>query len=389
MKKKLIIIVSVVAALALVASGVVFLPKILEEAKTPDAPEPSTAEKVPEAEKITQTVEIAEPVENENILQTELIIKNKEHSFTVMKTDFENRYSEEELMEFSSVLSMSFGYDDYYNWNGEAESVVNELLNNCLTSSKWVFSSLVTDDEELMNKASRELALYLNDENARVDYGLVKLEDLNAYIKDMYGENARTFTGEDFMSVEEAVKNNGKVFDYNSDMYSQIRYFPQNDLLWLASRDTGYYSTITYIYNITEENGEYIVYTLRDFEDYSTGNTFSSQQSYVLEALSWDERNCLYTSVCTLGISENGDFYLKNVEEKCIFADGFSGDYVVKCDADLYEWKTYNQPFTKIGTVKKGTVVTIGVDYFTEEYEYILNEDFAGYIKPENLEKIE
>ncbi len=381
MKKKIIVILSVVIFLALVVSGIVFLPKIFDKAQTTSAPESSTSEKV-------QTTSVPELPTTEKEIKTEVVIENDRHSFTVMKTDFEKNFTEEELWEISSVLSMSFGCDDYYNWNGEAEFVVNELLNNCLTSTKWVFKSLVTEDEDIINKASQELAIYMNDENAQVDYGIVELDVLNSYIKDMYGEKARTFVGEDFMSVEEALKNNGKVFDYHSDMYSQIRYFPQNNLIWLASRDTGYSSAISYIYDITEENGDFIVYAVGGVDNYAADNTFSAHQSYVLKELTWGESSYIYENVCTLGVSENGDFYLKKVEPRCIFADGFSGDYIVNADADLYERKIYTQGLKKVGTIKKGTVVTLGENYIEDEYEYIINEDFSGYIEPEYLEKI-
>lgn len=132
MKKKIIIILSVVIVLALVVSGIVFLPKIFDKAQTTSAPESSTSEKV-------QTTSVPELPTTEKVIKTEVVIENDRHSFTVMKTDFEKNFTEEELWEISSVLSMSFGYDDYYNWNGEAEFVVNELLNNCLTSTKWFF----------------------------------------------------------------------------------------------------------------------------------------------------------------------------------------------------------------------------------------------------------
>ncbi|MBP3697624.1 MAG: hypothetical protein J6J45_08790, partial [Clostridia bacterium] len=116
--------------------------------------------------------------------------------------------------------------------------------------------------------------------------------------------------------------------------------------------------------------------------------TFSAHQSYVLKELTWGESSYIYENVCTLGVSENGDFYLKKVEPRCIFADGFSGDYIVNADTDLYERKIYTQGLKKVGTVKKGTIVTLGENYIEDEYEYIINEDFSGYIEPEYLEKI-
>ena len=183
-----------------IASEILLPRKVWLPPVTTSAPESSTSEKV-------QTTSVPELSTTEKVIKTEVVIENDRHSFTVMKTDFEKNFTEEELWEISSVLSMSFGCEDYYNWNGEAEFVVNELLNNCLTSTKWVFKSLVTEDEDIINKASQELAIYMNDENAQVDYGIVELDVLNSYIKDMYGENARTFVGEDFMTVEEALKN--------------------------------------------------------------------------------------------------------------------------------------------------------------------------------------
>jgi hypothetical protein len=285
---------------------------------------------------------------------------------------------------------MSFGYEDYYNWNGEAEFVVNELINNCLiVPFKWPFKSIITDDEEILKKASAELSVYMNDENATVGYGVAELDTLNAYIKDVYGENARTFVGSDFMSVEEALKKNGKIFDYQSDMYSQIRYFPQNDLVWIASRDTGFFATTSYIYDIKTVDGDYVLYTVGNVEEYGYGDDFLSYQEGMFEYLSWGSSEWLPAYVYTLGVSQNGDFYLKSVEEKCLYADGFSGDYVVTADTDLWDKRIYTQPFKKVGTVKEGTVVTIGEKYFGDEYEYIINEEFSGYIDPKFLEERE
>lgn len=72
MKKKIVLIVSVVIALAIVVSGIVFLPKILEKVKTSDAPEFSTDEKV------TQTADAPESMgnEKEDISYSEVVDEN-------------------------------------------------------------------------------------------------------------------------------------------------------------------------------------------------------------------------------------------------------------------------------------------------------------------------
>lgn len=383
MKKKTKIIILVVLAVSLIVCGVIFLTKFADKVYKPDIPSVPTAE-------ISSTKPSADESQTEKDLtnKTEVIIKNEKHKFTFIKTDFEKRYSEEELREMSSVISMSFGYEDYYNWNGEAEFVVNELLNNCVTTSpKWPFKSIITEDEAILKIASEELSVYANDENAKVGYGIAELDVLNAYIKDMYGENARTFTGEDFMSVEEALKKNGKVFDCSSDSYSQIRYFPQNDLVWIASRDTGFCSFASYIYDIKEVNGDYIVFTIGEVEEFSS-DSFSSKQQSVLDYSEYGRDNWLPANVYTLGVSKNGDFYLKSVEEKCIFADGFSGEYILTDDVELFNKKIYTQPLEKVGTVKKGTVVSLRPNYSEDGYKYIINEDFSGYIDPKYLEEI-
>ena len=383
MKKKIIIIVSVVLAIILVVLGIIFLSKFADKVYKPDIPSAPTAE-IPS---VSTSSEAESQSEKDSMNKTEVKIENEKHKFTFYKTDFEKRYSEEELMEMSSVISMSFGYEDYYNWNGEAEFVVNELLNNCIPTYKWVFKSIVTEDEEIVKKASQELGVYMDDENAQVGYGIAELDVLNAYIKDMYGENARTFSGEDFMSVEEALKKNGKVFDYHSDGYSQIRYFPQNNLVWIASRDTGYSASASYIYDIKEVNGDFIVFTIGEVEEFNS-YSFSSQQKSVLDSSEYGRDNWLPANVYTLGVSKNGDFYLKNVEEKYIFADGFSGEYILTDDVDLFNKKIYTQPLEKVGTVKRGTVVSSGPNYSEDGYKYIISEDFCGYIDPKYLEEI-
>lgn len=72
MKKKIIVILSVVIVLALVVSGIVFLPKILEKVKISDDPELATDEKV------TQTVDAPESIgnEKEEISYSEVVDEN-------------------------------------------------------------------------------------------------------------------------------------------------------------------------------------------------------------------------------------------------------------------------------------------------------------------------
>lgn len=310
----------------------------------------------------------------------------KDGKFEIFKTDFESRYSEDFLTEINSLISLKFGYEDYYNWNGDAEKVVNELINCCVSASKFPFRMIETEDKELLKKATEELRVIFDDESINITSGIVEIETLNAYIKDMFGENARSFMPEDF---DVAVKYDKEKILYANESYSYITYLPQSDLLHFTSRETGFSSYSSFIYDITEKDGDYIVYTLGKLEDYGFVQGFAMQQAYMFEYLNWETGNHIPAFEYTVGVSENGDLYLKSVNKKCIYAKDFCGDYRVTADTVLYDRRVYTQPFYRVDTVKKGTVVTIGKDYIKENYEYIVNEEFSGYINPDHLEEIE
>lgn len=342
--------------------------------------------------------------ETENVIQTESVgseeettekalepvssgeLKIKDGKFEIFKTDFESRYSEEFLTEISSLISLNFGYEDYYNWNGDAEKVVNELINCCITTTKLPFMAIETKCEELLKKAEEELRDIFDDENINIANGIIEIDALNSYIKDMFGENARTFTADDFAV---AAKEDKEKICYTNEDYSYIFYLPQSELLLFTSRETGFSTYSSFICDITEKDGDYIIYTLGELEDYGFGQGFAMQQAYMFEYLNLGAGNYIPKFEYIVGVSENGDLYLKRVDKKCIYAKEFSGDYRVTADTILYDRRIYTQPFLEIDTVKKGTVVTIGKDYIVDNYEYVVNEEFAGYINPAYLEKIE
>lgn len=312
----------------------------------------------------------------------------RDGAFNIIKTDFESRYNEEFLTEISSLISLPFGYEDYYNWNGNAQDVVNELINACISTSKFPFRAIYCDDEIILEKASQEAGRILNDDSIRLG-PVIKLDALNSYIKDMFGENARTFVGEDFLTAEEALLSDESILNYHNEGYSKIMYLPETDVLYMSSRETGFSCYNSFIYDIKEIDGDYLVYSLGDIEDYGFGNNFSTRQAYMFEYLSWGGDNYIPDFVYTVGVSENGDLYLKKVDTKCIFSNDFHGDYIVTADTALYECRIFTQPHTQVGIVEKGTVVTIGINFLKRDYEYIVNEDISGFIDPAYLQEIE
>lgn len=384
MKKKISVIISVVLAVALVASCVVFLSKFADKVYKPDIPSEPTVE----IQSTVKSSETESQTEKDSTNKTEVIIQNEKHKFTVFKTDFEKRYSEEFLMDVAERLGMAYGYEDFKFWNEDPEKVVNSLVSCCIPSYKYPFKTIYCEDEQVVEKGIAELKKLLPDNPYYCE--IVEIETLNAYFEEMFGPDVRKFRADEFMTVEESVKKYGDAFNGRSDIYHAIRYLPESGLLSFCSVATGFSCRSSYIYDVREINGEYIVFTLGNDEVYYEEFNFASHQAAAFNQLTWGGSEYVENFVYTFGCNYDGNLYLKSIDKNYLFAEGFEPEYRIVKDTKAVDEVSYLFPPSVVGTLKKGETVHVEESGILngKEVAYVITEDFAGYVDYECVEKI-
>lgn len=369
MKKKIVIVTSLVVVSVLIASAIIFIPKLINKEHTVNVYETSTTE---------------------TLNHTELIIKNEKHSFTVMKSDFENKYSDEFLMEIVGKLGMSFGCEDFKHWNEDAETVVNGLINGCVPSYEFPFKRIYTENEQVIEKGNAELNTYFPDKSY-TSSNFIEPEILNAYFEDMFGPGVRKFKAEDFMTFDEAIAKNGEPYSKeHPEGYIELRCLPETGLLAFYSCDTGFSSYSAYIYDIKELNGDYVVYTLGYDEIYCEEFTFDSHQTAAYDQLSWGGSEYVENYVYTFGETDGGNLYLKSIDENYLFAEKYEPNYYVTKPAKVMQETIYLFPLVEAGELKKEERIFVPyfIKYDKKDYALVITEDFKGYVDPECIAEI-
>ena len=384
MKKKIIIIVSVVLATILVVLGIIFLSKFADKVYKPDIPSAPTAE-IPS---VSTSSEDESQSEKDSVNKTEVKIENEKHKFTFYKTDFEKRYSDEFLMDIAEMLGMAYGYENFIFWNEDPEKVVNSLISCCIPSYKYPFKTIYCEDEQVVEKGIAELKKLLPDNPYYCEF--VEIETLNAYFEKMFGPDVRKFRADEFMTFDESVKKYGDAFNGRSDTYDAIRYLPESGLLCFCSVATGFSCRSSYIYDVREINGDYNVYTLGNDEVYYEEFNFDSHQAAAFNQLTWGGTEYVENYVYTFGSSDDGNLYLKSIDKNYLFAEGFEPEYRITKDTEAIDDISYLFPPAVVGTLKKGETVHVEESGMLngKEVAYVITEDFAGYVDYECVEKI-
>lgn len=400
MKKKNIVIISVVVILAATIVGIfVFLGQKDKHDTVPETTQGSVSVTSTQNEYETEP-EIETEIETETEASTAPVTEAETNTaprtckFNFKKNDFEKRYSDEFLMEIAGLLGMRFGYEDFEHWEDDPETVINSLINCCIPSYNPVFKTIYTDDETLIRNINEEAANgYPN--NDYISVKIVDPEILNGYFKDMFGPKARSFKAEEFMSFAQASAKNYEPYeDIRSEGEIRILRCDDRDLLCFYSADTGFACYSGYIYDIKERWGEYIVYTLGYDEVYPEGNDFESHQAAAYDNLTWVDSDYVENNIYTFGRTVSGDLYLKSVKQNYMFADDCEANYRIVKDTLVSDELAYGFPWTRVGELKKGDKVYVDGDeryivHNGQEVAYILTEDFAGYVDFDCIEKIE
>ena len=343
-------------------------------------------------EKVTETT--AEPTQttvNENAETHTIVFDDGKYQYTIEKTDFEKNYSEEELMAISRLVPMEYGYDDYYNWNGTPDEVINDAL-LCMQNSRndWFFERYDSDSPQA--KAALE-ELKKNPYRIADDWVITDINCINRYLSDRFGPQARQFKAEDFNTYNEIKTGDERITDGFGLRTYRYAYLPESGLVaCFMSETTGFMSPAAYIYDIKSADGMYEVKALSASDNYPEGaDTFEEIQSATVKMFNGYTDGVMVNYVMTIACDENGKLYMKSVDKSNILADNIEYNHKVSTDGAPVEVK-YTEHFSKgmetVGTIPNGEKVYVA-DSYINEMVWVVTEEFSGVVEEKYLVPIE
>jgi len=366
--KKLLSIMFAVSMLLVSFSACTNIP----EKETPTQPETTTA--VQEQKDIDKS-------EPEKGYET-LIIENEKYRFTIQKSDFEKNYSEETLMEISNLVPMEFGYDDYDNWNGTPNEIINDVL-LCLRNSRdnWFFERYSYGSDE-WKAALTEIETYTF--KATDDGVITDIESINEFLADRFGSQARQFKPEDFDTYEEVVTENGSITEGFGLLSYRYAYLPKSDfVICYMSETTSFEGPAAYIYDIKTVDGKYVVKAVSGSDNYLENyDTFEGIQSDTLKMMRTYTSECMRDYTMVIARADNGELYMQSVTSKNLLADNVECNYKVVSDGEpvnVEYQKLFSKGMETVGTLKNGEEVYVD-DMTWFEKRLVITEDFSGWV---------
>ena len=280
---------------------------------------------VPKTNDITEeTTSEEKTTQSESIIKTETItIKNEKYSFEIQKTDFEKNYSEELLMNISRLVPMEFGLDDYDNWNGTPNEVINDVL-CCVQVSRnnWFFERYDSDSPE-HTAARNEISKNPFKQSDMDSFVVTEIEKINKFLSERFGSEVRQFKPEDFETYNEVKVSDEPIsLGYLYPTYRYV-YLPESELVaCFVEYFTGSEGPAAYIYDIQTVDGLYIVKAVSGSGNYGeNGDTFAGMQSDALKNFGQYTEENFYDYTMTLAYDNNGNLYTKSVKKTQIITD--------------------------------------------------------------------
>ena len=358
--------------------------------KTENKPEIETTGNATEVETTAEQTQAATEIETEastgTIDENGIIkIKNDKHSFTFKKTNFEDNYSEEFLMELLDLIPMEYGYDDYDNWNGTPNEILNDAF---FGTSVWRVGGYEYKSDE-WNAAVAEIEKSQYSCRLGEDYSFFELEKINSYLRSIYGPSARQFKKSDFEKFNDII-NCESVFD-NYDFNFRYAYLPETDLIvrfaneiCLSGREA------TYVCDVKTVGGTYIVKAVTGSEDIRENEqTFEGIQNDALKMFNTYTYGCLTNNTFTICRNKDGSLYMKKVEKSYILPE--NAKYCIVSDDDVkVENKSYvSADWETVATLSQGDKIYYRGYYYEEGYAWVVTEEYAGRVEKKHLAPIE
>lgn len=364
------------------------------EPETTTVPTSTTAESITEyttaettQEEITTEYVTTSKLETSTAkAKTETIrVKNEEHSFTFEKTDFEKNYSEELLMEILKLIPMEYGCDDYKNWNGTPNEILNDAY---FGTSVWQCEGFEYNSLE-WNNGVKEMK-----KNPYGigwgEYSFTDIEKINSYLKDIYGPNARTFKVDDFERFDDVMTSEKSIFE-NYDYNFRYVYLPETDLVVKFTNEFYCGGEACYVCDIKTEGDLYIVKAVTGSEDIRENeNTFEGIQKDALKMFNTYTYGKLSEYVFTIGNDEECGLYMKSVDKSYIFPDNMKMNYRVTADNVKVEAKNYiSGEWEVIDTLSEGDEFYSSGYYYEMGYVRIDTEKYSGRVEKKYVTEIE
>lgn len=282
-------------------------------AKNPVSEETTQPETTAAVQQQTDTDVISPEISYESV-----VVKSKNYEFTLQKSDFEKNCSEELLMKISDLIPLEYGCDDYDNWDGTPEEVINDAISCSFDSRKAMFFERFSPDSPEGEIARNEISGYTY--KVYNDYLITNIELINSFLRERFGPDVRQFKPEDFDSYEDAVTQDGSVTDGIGTLGYRYIYLPESELVMCyMSEVTGWGGDVTalYIYDVQTVDGDYVVkalYGISGYTEYAeNGDTFAGLQGDALKMLNAGTEDTPIDCTMVIGETENGDLFMKSV----------------------------------------------------------------------------
>ena len=310
-------------------------------------------------------------------------IKNEKHGFTFQKTNFEENYSEEFLMELLELIPMEYGYEDYDNWNGTPNEILNDAF---FGSAVWrVGGYEYKSDEWNAAVAEMEKSRY----SCRLgEYSFTDLEKINSYLRSIYGPNARQFKKSDFEKFNDIIKCESVFVNYNFNF--RYAYLPETDLIVRFADEICFSGgEATYVCDVKTVGETYIVKAVTGSEDFrENDHTFEGIQNDALKMFNKYTYGCLTSYTFTIGRGNEGSLYMKKVEKSYILPD--NAKYCVAADDVKVENKKYvSSNWEVVAFLSKDDKIYIRDYYYEQGYAWVVTENYAGRVEKKYLAPIE
>lgn len=310
---------------------------------------------------------------------SKIIFDNGTYCFELPKTNFEEEISEELLLEFANMLSMSFGVEDYYDWNTTGQNVIKDVHHCTLSISDFTCDKEVFADpfdDEAYDKFMEDVGL---EELTCGGVFTFSLKKYNAYLKDIFGPDVKQLSTEDFETGKSAIEKGLKVTGFMSESNYESFYTGKDDIILVQTPATGFGCTGEYIYDVKKDGNDYYVYTVGSFETGGLITDFEDFQREAAESVRYNIYNgYLQTKKYKFACTDDGDVYLKWVNEKYLIAENAEYDYVVKSPVEIKTKKAFTEEYKTVDVLPKGTkVISIYMNKRNNTCEVIANGYFG------------
>lgn len=295
------------------------------------------------------------------------IINKGKYKIEFIKKDYENHYSKEVLNEIYEAIptefGLSFGCDDYDNWNGAPNDILNDTYHSM---GCWKMESYDYGTSE-HKKAVQEL----NNSpygNPNLEGFFTSVEKINSFLRGVYGPEARVFKANDFDTYNEIMQTESSVF-YDYDYSFRFAYLPESEVVCCFARETwGGETQAKCVCDVRMSNGDYIVEVVSD-------TYYSYCAKYIM----------------TMSSEPNGNIYVKSIEDFYVFPTEIESNARVISEKTEVKAKKYESgDWVVVDVFSVGAeVYKSGWVDFEEKYVWIVTDEYEGRVDRKYLTTIE